>query len=351
MTTISAYAAKSEDGHMSPHDIKRRAPGAQDVQIDIQFCGVCHSDLHAVNNDWGNSNYPLVPGHEIIGEVSAVGSDVKNVNVGDTVGVGCMVDSCQTCAACEEHLEQHCLNGATMTYNSKVKDTAQNEESITQGGYSKRIVVDEKFVLNVPKNLDKADAAPLLCAGVTTYSPLHQYGVKKGMTVGVIGLGGLGHMGIKFASAMGAHVVMITTSEEKAEDAKRLGADDVLVTKDKEQMKKWRGKFDFLLNTIPVGHDVNPYLTLLKYNSTMCFVGAIEPLDAVNGAYMIGGRKALAGSLIGGIKETQEMLDFCGEHNVVADIEKIDIQDINDAFERMKNNDVRYRFVIDMQSL
>ena len=249
MTTISAYAAKSEDGHMSPHDIKRRAPGAQDVQIDIQFCGVCHSDLHAVNNDWGNSNYPLVPGHEIIGEVSAVGSDVKNVNVGDTVGVGCMVDSCQTCAACEEHLEQHCLNGATMTYNSKVKDTAQNEESITQGGYSKRIVVDEKFVLNVPKNLDKAAAAPLLCAGITTYSPLHQYGVKKGMTVGVIGLGGLGHMGIKFASAMEAHVVMITTSEEKAEDAKRLGADDVLVTKDKEQMKKWRGKFDFLLNT------------------------------------------------------------------------------------------------------
>ncbi|MGY0623505.1 MAG: NAD(P)-dependent alcohol dehydrogenase, partial [Paraglaciecola chathamensis] len=214
-----------------------------------------------------------------------------------------------------------------------------------------RIVVDEKFVLKVPQNLDKAAAAPLLCAGITTYSPLHQHGVKEGMTVGVIGLGGLGHMGIKFASAMGAHVVMITTSEEKAEDAKRLGADDVLVTKDKDQMKKWRGKFDFLLNTIPVGHDVNPYLTLLKYNSTMCFVGAIEPLDAVNGAYMIGGRKALAGSLIGGIKETQEMLDFCGEHNVVADIEKIDIQDINDAFERMKNNDVRYRFVIDMQSL
>jgi uncharacterized zinc-type alcohol dehydrogenase-like protein len=351
MTTISAYAAKSEDGHMSPHDIKRRAPGAQDVQIDIQYCGVCHSDLHAVKNDWGNSQYPLVPGHEIIGEVSAVGSDVKNVNVGDTVGVGCMVDSCQTCAACEEHLEQHCLNGATMTYNSKLKDTVENEESITQGGYSKRIVVDKKFVLNVPKNLDKAAAAPLLCAGITTYSPLHQYGVKKGMTVGVIGLGGLGHMGIKFASAMGAHVVMITTSEEKAEDAKRLGADDVLVTKDKDQMKNWRGKFDFLLNTIPVGHDVNPYLTLLKYNSTMCFVGAIEPLDAVNGAYMIGGRKALAGSLIGGIKETQEMLDFCGEHNVVSDIEKIDIQDINDAFERMKNNDVRYRFVIDMQSL
>lgn len=351
MTTISAYAAKSEDGHMSPHDIKRRAPGAQDVQIDIQYCGVCHSDLHAVKNDWGNSQYPLVPGHEIIGEVSAVGSDVKNVKVGDTVGVGCMVDSCQSCAACEEHLEQHCLNGATMTYNSKVKDAAENEESITQGGYSKRIVVDEKFVLNVPKNLDKAATAPLLCAGITTYSPLHQFGVKKGMTVGVIGLGGLGHMGIKFASAMGAHVVMITTSEEKAEDAKRLGADDVLVTKDKDQMKKWRGKFDFLLNTIPVGHDVNPYLTLLKYNSTMCFVGAIEPLDAVNGAYMIGGRKALAGSFIGGIKETQEMLDFCGEHNVVADIEKIDIQDINDAFERMKNNDVRYRFVIDMQSL
>mgnify|MGYP005821581481 FL=1 len=350
MTTISAYAAKSEDGQMAPHEIKRRAPGEHDVQIDIQFCGVCHSDLHAVKNDWGNSNYPLVPGHEIIGEVSAVGSKVSDFKIGDTVGVGCMVDSCQTCAACEEHLEQHCLNGATMTYNSKLKDPTDDEEDVTQGGYSKQVVVSDKFVLKVPKNLDKAAAAPLLCAGITTYSPLHQHGVKEGMTVGVIGLGGLGHMGIKFASAMGAHVVMITTSKEKADDAKKLGADDVLVTKDKDAMKKWRGKFDLLLNTIPVGHDVNPYLSLLKYNSTMCFVGAIEPLDAVNGALMIGGRKALAGSLIGGIKETQEMLDFCGEHNVVSEIEKIDMQDINDAFERMKSNDVRYRFVIDMQS-
>lgn len=347
MTQIAAYAAKSDDGHMQPYNIQRRTPGPEDVQIEIKFCGVCHSDLHTVKNDWGGSTYPLVPGHEIIGEISAIGDKVKNFAVGDTVGVGCMVDSCESCAACDDHLEQHCLNGTVMTYNSKPK----GQDEVTQGGYSKRIVVQEHFVLRIPKNLDPAATAPLLCAGITTYSPLHQYGVKKGMTVGVIGLGGLGHMGIKFASAMGAHTVMLTTSEGKSEDAKKLGADEVLVTSDKEAMKKWRGKFDFLLNTIPVGHDVNPYLMLLKYNSTMCLVGAIEPLEAVNGAILISGRKALAGSFIGGIKETQEMLDFCGEHNVVSEIEKIDMQDINEAFTRMKDNDVRYRFVIDMQSL
>lgn len=347
MTDVSAYAAKSNDGHMQPLKITRREPGDNDVQIDIEYCGVCHSDLHAVKNDWGNSQYPLVPGHEIIGSVSAVGKNVKGFAIGDAVGVGCLVDSCQSCEACDINLEQHCLNGATMTYNSKTDDPGGR----TYGGYSKRIVVQQDFVLRIPETLDKAGAAPLLCAGITTYSPLQQYGVKKGMTVGIIGLGGLGHMGIKLASAMGAKTVMITTSEDKAKDAKRLGADEVLISTNKDEMKKWRGKFDFLLNTIPVGHDINPYVALLKFDSAMCLVGAIEPLDAVNGAQLISGRKVVAGSLIGGLKETQEMLDFCGEHNVVSDIEQIKMSDINEAFERMKNNDVRYRFVIDMQSL
>ncbi len=347
MSKISAYAAKSSDENLQPFSIERRDVQKNDVQIEILYCGVCHSDLHAVKNDWGNSTYPLVPGHEIIGKVTAVGSDVSKFSEGDTVGVGCMVDSCQTCEACEDDLEQHCLNQATMTYNGKTDDPG----GVTYGGYSQRIVVREEFVLSVPGNLDKAAAAPLLCAGITTYSPLHQYGVKKGMTVGIIGLGGLGHMGIKLSAAMGAHTVMITTSKDKAKDAKELGADEVLVSTDKDSMKKWAGKFDFLLNTIPVGHDVNPYLKLLKYNSTMCLVGAIEPLESLNGALLVGGRKAIAGSLIGGLKETQEMLDFCGEHNVVASIEEIKMSDINDAFERMKDNDVRYRFVIDMATI
>ena len=347
MSTVSAYAAKSEGGEMQPFEIERREVKSNDVQIKIQFCGVCHSDLHAVNNDWGNSKYPLVPGHEIIGEVTKVGDDVSEFSVGDVVGVGCLVDSCQTCEACEDDLEQLCLNKATMTYNSKTDDPG----NMTYGGYSKKIVVRKQFVLKIPENLDKAAAAPLLCAGITTYSPLHQYGVKEGMTVGVIGLGGLGHMGIKLSKAMGAQTVIITSSEDKAGDAKALGADDILVSSDKDDMKAWAGKFDFLLNTIPVGHDVNPYLSLLKYNSTMCLVGAIEPLDSVNGGLLIGGRKAIAGSLIGGIKETQEMLDFCGEHDVVATIEKIDMADIDNAFERMKDSDVRYRFVIDMETL
>lgn len=347
MSDVSAYAAKSNDGKMQPFSIERREIQPKDVQIEILYCGVCHSDLHAVKNDWGNSQYPLVPGHEIIGRVSKVGSEVVKYKQGDTVGVGCLVDSCLSCDACEDHLEQHCFKQPTMTYNSKTDDPGGS----TYGGYSKRIVVREEFVLSIPENLDKAGAAPLLCAGITTYSPLHQYGVKKGMTVGIIGLGGLGHMGIKLSAAMGAHTVMITTSESKAADAKELGADEVLISKDKGDMKKWAGKFDFLLNTIPVGHDINPYIKLLKHNSTMCLVGAIEPLDSVNGALLVTGRKAVAGSFIGGLKETQEMLDFCGEHNVVASVEEINMSDINDAFERMQKNDVRYRFVIDMASL
>lgn len=347
MANVSAYAAKSDDGKMQAFSIERRDVKDNDVQIDILFCGVCHSDLHAIKNDWGNSVYPLVPGHEIIGKVTKVGKDVTKYSEGDTVGVGCLVDSCLSCEACEEDLEQHCFKQPTMTYNSKSDDPG----GVTYGGYSKRIVVREEFVLKIPENLDKAGAAPLLCAGITTYSPLHQYKVQKGMTVGIIGLGGLGHMGIKLASAMGAHTVMITTSEDKAKNAKDLGADDVLISSNKDDMKKWAGKFDFLLNTIPVGHDINPYIKLLKHDSTMCLVGAIEPLDKVNGALLISGRKAVAGSLIGGLKETQEMLDFCGEHGVVSTIEKIKMGDINEAFERMEKSDVRYRFVIDMASL
>lgn len=347
MSNVSAYAAKSNDGKMEPFSIERRDVQANDVLIEISYCGVCHSDLHAIKNDWGNSKYPLVPGHEIIGVVKAVGNNVSKYKEGDSVGVGCMVDSCLQCEACEDDLEQHCSKQATMTYNSKTNDPGGS----TYGGYSKRIVVREEFVLKIPENLDKAGAAPLLCAGITTYSPLHQYGVKKGMTVGIIGLGGLGHMGIKLSAAMGAHTVMITTSKGKAEDAKALGADEVLISSDKDEMKKWAGKFDFLLNTIPVGHNINPYLQLLKYNKTMCLVGAIEPLDSVNGAMLVTGRKAVAGSFIGGIKETQEMLDFCGKHDVVATIEEIKMSEINDAFERMQDNDVRYRFVIDMDTL
>lgn len=347
MVTIPAYAAKSNNGHMEPFSIERRACGFDDVQIDIEYCGVCHSDLHFVKNDWGMTRYPVVPGHEIIGTVTAVGRNVTRFKVGDVAAVGCLVDSCRRCDACADDLEQHCLNGMTMTYGSQTNDPG----GMTQGGYSQRIVSKEHFVLNVPENLDKAGAAPLLCAGITTYSPLKDYQVQKGMVVGVIGLGGLGHMGIKLASAMGARVVMITTSSEKGKDAKALGADDVLISKDEKAMEKWAGQFDFLLNTIPVGHDVNPYINLLRYDGTMSLVGAVEPLEAVNGAPLIFGRKKLAGSLIGGIKETQEMLYFCGDHNITATIETIKMNEINVAFERMQKNDVKYRFVIDMASL
>lgn len=347
LNKVKAYGSQAADADLKEMQIERRKPTKDDVQIKITYCGVCHSDIHQVRNDWKNSVYPVVPGHEIVGEVTEVGENVKNFKRGDFVGVGCMVDSCQTCDSCKEGLEQYCENGATMTYNSKNKHL---EGRRTFGGYSQSIVVNKEFVLKVPGNLDIKAVAPLLCAGITTFSPLHTWKIKKGDKVGVIGLGGLGHMGIKFAHAMGAHTVMITTSPEKEEDAKRLGADEVLISKDEDAMKKQANSFDFLLNTVPVGHDTNPYINILKRDGTMVMVGAIEPIQ-VNGAGLIIGRKRIAGSIIGGIKETQEMLDFCGKHDIVSDIELIDMNAINDAFKRVVDGDVKYRFVIDMESM
>ncbi len=346
--TIKAYGATNSDTALEPLEIKRRTIGEKDIKINITYCGVCHSDIHTVKNDWGGASYPVVPGHEIIGEIEEVGTLVTNFKKGDLVGVGCLVDSCHNCNSCNNNLEQFCENGATWTYNSPDKHI---EGQQTFGGYSTSVVVDEQFVLNVPKNIDPAGAAPLLCAGVTTWSPLRQWNVKKGDKVGIIGLGGLGHMGVKFAHAMGAKVVMITTSPKKGADAKRLGADEVLISKNEEEMSAHKASFDFILNTIPVGHEMDPYINLLKIDATMVLVGAVEPMEPFNGGGLIMGRKRVAGSLIGGIKETQEMLDFCGKHNIVSDIELINIQDINNAYERILNSDVKYRFVIDMKSL
>lgn len=347
MNNVNAYAAQDSEAKLEPFDIQRRGVLDDDVKIEIKYCGVCHSDIHTVRNDWKNSQYPVVPGHEIIGRVTEVGKNVTTFSVGDLVGVGCMVDSCQTCASCKEDLEQYCENGATLTYNSPDEHVGGH----TYGGYSQQIVVDKEFVLNIPKNIDTKAAAPLLCAGITTWSPLSHWDVGEGDKVGVIGLGGLGHMGVKFADALGAEVVMITRSPEKADDAKRLGADEVLISTDEDQMEEHKGSFNFLLNTIPVGHDMNPYVELLSRDGTMVLVGAIELLDKLHGGGLIMGRKRIAGSVIGGIKETQEMLDFCGAHDITCDVEMINIQDINEAYERVINSEVKYRFVIDMQSL
>ncbi|WP_339634422.1 NAD(P)-dependent alcohol dehydrogenase [Bizionia echini] len=345
--TAKAYGATSATADLEPMTIERRELQATDVNIDILYCGVCHSDIHTVRNDWKGSTYPVIPGHEIIGRVTEVGTEVNNFKVGDLVGVGCMVDSCQTCNSCQHDLEQFCENGATFTYNSPDKHLGGH----TYGGYTTSVVCDQEFVLRVPENIDPKGAAPLLCAGITTWSPLRHWKVKKGDKVGVIGLGGLGHMGVKFANALGAHVVMITTSPDKAEDAERLGAHEVLISKDQDAMKAHANSFDFILNTIPVGHEMDPYLSLLKIDATMVLVGAIENMREFHGGSLVMGRKRVAGSLIGGIKETQEMLDFCGEHNIVSDIEVIDMQNINEAYERVTKNDVKYRFVIDMASL
>lgn len=343
----SSYAAHSAHNRLQPFTIQRRALNVSDVLIDIEYCGVCHTDLHFINNDWGMTEYPVVPGHEIVGRVTETGSAVGKFNYGDLVALGCMVNSCGQCSSCDSGNEQYCLQGFTATYNSPVNDPG----GFTFGGYSQRIVADESFVLKVPENLSITGTAPLLCAGITTYSPLQYWSVGKGMKVGIVGLGGLGHMGVKFSHAMGAHTVMITTTPEKGEDSKKLGADEVLLSIDSDAMNRHAGEFDFILNTIPVDHDVGPYLDLLKVDGTMCVVGAIEPLNKVNAAQLMFGRKKLAGSLIGGISQTQEMLNFCGEHNIVSDVEIIKINQIQEAFDRLVKSQVKYRFVIDMKSL
>lgn len=347
MTQTSAYAAESATQPLGPFTIERRAPGPHDVQIDIRYCGVCHSDLHTARNEWHNTLYPSVPGHEIVGTVTAVGDQVSGFKMGDTVGVGCMVDSCQHCAACAEGEEQYCDNGFVGTYNGPVFG-GEN----THGGYSDKIVVNEKFVLRVSHTDNLAAVAPLLCAGITTYSPLRHWKVGPGQKVGVVGLGGLGHMGVKIAHAMGAHVVLFTTSPDKQADALRLGADEVVMSKDKTQMDAHANSLDFILNTVAAPHDLDPFLNLLKRDGTMCLVGApAEPHPSPNVFNLIFKRRQLAGSLIGGIRETQEMLDFCAEHGIVSDIEMIAMQDINTAYERMLKGDVKYRFVIDMGTL
>ena len=347
MATTSCFAALASDQDLVPHQIERRSIGPKDVAIDIAFCGVCHTDLHFAKNDWGRSNYPLVPGHEIVGTVNAVGADVKKFKFGQKVAVGCFVNSCHTCSSCAVDLEQYCLKGVTGTYNAASLDPG----GFTYGGYSKHIVVDEHFVLRMPEGLDLAGAAPLLCAGITTYSPLKHWNIQAGMRVGVIGLGGLGHMGIKFAHAMGAHTTMITSSAHKAQDALRLGADGVLLSSDAAAMQAMANQFDFLLNTIPVYHDYNVYLPLLKVDGTMCIVGTIGMNAELNARSLIMGRRKIAGSLVGGIQETQEMLDFCAQHQILSDIEMIPMDGINQAYERMQRSDVKYRFVIDMATL
>ena len=348
MFTVRAYAAQSPTSPIAPFAIERREPGEHDIHIEILYSGICHSDLHQAHDDWGGALFPMVPGHEIVGRVKAVGSKVTKVKVGDFAGVGCMVDSCRECSACKEDLEQYCERGATWTYNSKER----NSDRLTFGGYSEAIVVEERFVVSIPASMDLKAVAPLLCAGITSYSPLRHWKVGSGQKVGVIGLGGLGHMGIKFAKALGAHVVMITTSPEKGKDAKRLGADEVLLSKDADAMAAHVLSFDFLLNTIPVPHDVNPYLALLRRDATMVMVGVLTELDPpVMGSTLIAGRKHLTGSGIGGMAETQEMIDFCAEKGIVSDIEMIAMNQVNEAYERLVKNDVKYRFVIDMATM
>lgn len=342
------YAAHSATTDLVPFTFERREPGPHDVQIEVLYCGICHSDLHQARNDWSNSKYPMVPGHEIVGRVVAVGAHVKKLKVGDHAGVGCMVDSCRECSNCKEDLEQYCNEGCTQTYN----DRERGSDQLTFGGYSDKIVVEERFVVSIPKSLDLKAVAPLLCAGITTYSPLHHWKVGKGQKVGVIGLGGLGHMGVKFAHAMGAHVVMITTSPDKGKDAVRLGADEVLVSTDADAMAKHGSSFDFLLNTVPVSHDANPYTQLLKRDGTMVLVGVLTALEpALLGVHLIAPRRNIAGSSIGGMAETQEMIDFCAKHNIVSDVEMVEIQSVNETYARLLKNDVKYRFVIDMDSL
>jgi len=344
-----AYSAASQTSPLASDTILRRNPTEHDVQIEILFCGICHSDLHQVRNEWRDAMptvYPCVPGHEIVGRVTKVGSTVTKYKPGDLAAIGCLVDSDHTCPNCREGLEQFCPN-MTLTYNSPDKHLG----GVTYGGYSDSIVVDERFVLRVPSNLDLAGAAPLLCAGITTYSPMRHWGVTTGKKVGVVGLGGLGHMAVKFAHALGAHVVVFTTSPSKKEDAFRLGADEVVVSSNANEMQKHTGSFDFILDAVSADHDINAYLNLLARDGTVTLVGAPEKPLAVAAFSLLFGRRSLSGSPIGGIAETQEMLDFCGEHNVTADVELIPIQKVNEAYERLLKSNVKYRFSIDMASL
>jgi len=350
MKQAKAYSAVSATAKLASTTIPRRATTPHDVQIEILYCGICHSDLHQVRDEWHSvmpTVYPCVPGHEIVGKVTTVGSAVTGFKPGDLVGVGCLVDSDHDCPSCNHHVEQFCRN-ATFTYNSPDK---HGTAPVTYGGYSESIVVDERFVLRVPKNLDLAGVAPLLCAGITTYSPIRRWGDIKGKKVGVVGLGGLGHMGVKFARALGAQVTVFTTSPGKKEDALRLGADAVIVSTDPAQMKAHAGSFAFILDTIAADHDINAYLGMLGLDGELTLVGAPETPLQVSSFALLFGRKRLSGSLIGGIKETQEMLDFCGEHNITSDVEVIPIQRVNEAYERLVKSDVKYRFSIDMASL
>ncbi|MGB5938618.1 MAG: NAD(P)-dependent alcohol dehydrogenase [Rhodanobacter sp.] len=347
--TTKAYGAHAADKPLQPIDIARRAPGPQDVQIEIAYCGVCHSDLHTVRSEWGGTLYPCVPGHEIVGHVSAVGGEVTGFKLGETVGVGCLVGSCQHCAACDEGLEQYCENGFVGTYNGPTKDAPGH----TLGGYSQRIVVDKKFVLKIRHPEEQlAAVAPLLCAGITTYSPLRHWHAGPGKKVGVVGIGGLGHMGVKIAHAMGAHVVAFTTSEGKRQDARDLGADEVVVSRNADEMNAHANSFDLILNTVAASHSLDAFTGLLKRDGTMVLVGVPEhPHPSPNVANLIFKRRAIAGSLIGGIAETQEMLDFCADKGIVADIEMIRVQQIDEAYDRMVKSDVKYRFVIDNATL
>ena len=342
------YAAHSPDSRLAPFRFERRELRGDDVLVDILYCGVCHSDLHTVRNDWGNARYPIVPGHEIIGRVAGVGPQVTRFKPGDTVGVGVIVDSCRRCPACTRGWQQYCEKGSTATYN----DVDRHDGTATQGGYSDRIVTSEAFVLKMPPGLDLAGAAPLLCAGVTTWSPLRHWQVRAGSRVAVVGLGGLGHMALKLAKALGAEVTLFTRSPGKEEDALRLGAHDVLLSSDAAQMKSAAGRFDLIVDTVPYVHDVNPYVATLGVNGTLVLVGYLGPLKpSLNTAPLVLGRKSVAGSIIGGIPETQDLLDFCGVHGIVADVEMIRMADIDAAYERVLKSDVKYRFVIDMASL
>ncbi|WP_286653042.1 NAD(P)-dependent alcohol dehydrogenase [Ruficoccus sp. ZRK36] len=346
MDTIG-YAAQSAATPLAPFHFERRDLRPNDVAIEILYCGVCHSDLHTVRGDWGPQAYPLIPGHEIVGRVIEVGPEVKKYKAGDNVAVGCMVDSCQKCDQCEHGEEQYCREGMTPTYGSP--DRVSGE--ITQGGYSKHIIVREEFVLSVPDGLDLSRAAPILCAGITTYSPLRTWNISKGSRVGVIGLGGLGHMAVKLAAAMGAHVTVLSRTADKKKDAESLGAHELLISTDEEAMEKAANSFELIIDTVPVEHDVNPYTPLLDIDGTLVMVGQVGPIMGPTTVPMIMGRRRIAGSLIGGIRETQELLDFCAEKNVHPDCEMIRMDEINEAFVRMEKSDVRYRFVIDMASL